>query len=210
MRIGSLIFAVMSLALLNAPAFAQDLTPEQVAELALEDLMQLVVVASRREESVQDAPGIVTVLTKEEIQRFGARTLYDLLNQMPGVYAIGTYGIPQNLISIRGDNFAHWNARVLLLINGRPFRETVVGGSDATFLLGFPVDVIERVELVRGPGSVLYGTNAYNGIINVITRKGDENSGYKVSFGGGSFGGRSLNVSGGGARDEFNILAGLH
>lgn len=146
-----------------APALAQELTPEQVAELSFEELMQVVTVASKREESVQDAPGIVSVITKEEIRRFGAMTLHELLNQMPSVYAIGTFGTLHNLLSIRGDNFAHWNTRVLLLINGRPFRETTLGGSDATFLVSFPVDVIERVELIRGPGSVLYGTNAYTG-----------------------------------------------
>ena len=207
----AVVIAIIAILLHSAvPASAQELTPEQVAELSLQELAQVVAVASKREESVFDAPGIVSIITKEEIRQFGAGTLYELLNRMPSIYAIGTYGIPQNLLSIRGDNFAHYNARVLLLIDGRPFRETTLGGSDAPFLLGFPVDLIERIELVRGPGSVLYGTNAYNGMINVITRKVDANTKTKLSLGGGSFGGRSLNLSGGRVGDDFSIFGGLH
>lgn len=194
----------------QVPAVAQELTPEQVALLSIDELAQVVIVASKREETVQDAPGIVSVLSKEEIRNFGARTLFDLLNQLPSIYMLGSFGFPQNLISIRGDNFAHFNTRVLLLIDGRPLREMTWGGKDPAILLGFPIDAIERLEVVRGPGSVLYGSNAFNGAINIITRKGEQDSATKLSVGGGSFNSRGFNLSGGNARGEFSILGSVH
>jgi len=93
---------------------------------------------------------------------------------------------------MRGDLLTHSDSHILILINGRPFRELQEGDADNTFYKSFPLELIERIEIVRGPGSVLYGTNAVAGVINVITRPSsdpkDQPVNVKYSGGGGSFG----------------------
>ena len=77
-----------------------------------------------------------------------------------------------NVPAVRGDLPTHTNNHTLLLINGRPVRESNSGGWNFPVYMAYPIDMIERIEFVRGPGSVLYGTNAYTGVINVITKEG--------------------------------------
>jgi len=75
------------------------------------------------------------------------------------------------MAGVRGDIQSQLSNHILVLLNGRPVRESLLGGLNFPFFSAFPVEMIERKELVRGPGSVLYGTNAYSGIVNVITRR---------------------------------------
>src|SRR5205814_1297045 len=103
----------------------------------------------------------------------------------------------------------HTNSHVLFLLNGRPVRESVYGGLDIPFLLAFPVETIERVEVVRGPGSVLYGSNAFTGIINVITKAATKSEG-QVQAGYGSFETTKLGASGGTNGADFNINGGVN
>jgi outer membrane receptor protein involved in Fe transport len=79
---------------------------------------------------------------------------------------------------------------VLVLINGRPFRDALGFYSNIAVYNAFPVDLIERVEIVRGPGSVLYGSGAIAGVINIVTREAEKPASVSVSGGGGSFGGK--------------------
>lgn len=147
---------------------------EALSRLELVDLARIqVTVASKREERLADAPGVVSILTKREIRALGGNNLMDILNRAPGLQAIGSHFYPHS-ISIRGQMFAHSNNDVQFLINGRPHRTSWNGGTSERLLLGFPISAIERIEIIRGPGSVLYGTGAFSGVINIITRKADD------------------------------------
>lgn len=157
-----------------SPVFTKDLINTNVS------------VASKSSESIYDAPGVVSVITNTEIQLFGANNLLEVLERVASIYHIGTYFAPNNVLTVRGDLATPYNNHVLILINGRPTRENLFGGIDYPIYLSMPLQAIERIEVIRGPGSVLYGTNAYSGVVNLITKEVVEDE-TQVGFEYGSF-----------------------
>jgi outer membrane receptor for ferrienterochelin and colicins len=156
-------------------------------ELLALDLEELVVyVASKRQEKINDAPGVVSVISSGEIKRFGANNLQDLLTRLPNVFTFGSEIFRDNVTSIRGQTLTHGDNHVLILFNGRPFRDSHVGGFNNVIYTAFPLEVIERIEMIRGPGSALYGTNAYSGVINIITKTPTKDPGNEITAGYGS------------------------
>lgn len=154
------------------PAYAEEVADDLDAMLEL-DLSDLTVVsvASKKEESTYDAPSVVSVVTKEDIRRYGSRNLIDVLNRMPSFQFTNGQFFQNISFQVRGQSNQHYSNRMLFLINGRPFRDSFSGGFSMPFFKGFPVSTIERIEVIRGPGSVLYGSNAFAAVINVVTRK---------------------------------------
>jgi outer membrane receptor for ferrienterochelin and colicins len=150
----------------------QDLTDLSLADL----LNKQVETASKVDEKLSDAPGIVSVITRDELERFGGMTLKDVMERVPGLFAASDFMTDRTLIGVRGDQIKNTGAHTLILINGRPTREVVQGGISTDIYQSFPVEIIEQIEVVKGPGSVLYGTDAFSGVINIITRKAKANS----------------------------------
>lgn len=138
--------------------------------------IEMVEVVSKQKENKNTATGIVSVITHDEIERYGANNLHDLLGRVTSIYTLGSYQYLDNTTSMRGDLFTHINNHTLLLINGRPFRESLFGGLNETMYRDFPIHTIEHIEVIRGAGSVLYGTNAYSGVINIVTKKHKSNA----------------------------------
>jgi iron complex outermembrane receptor protein len=144
--------------------------PADLTALSLEELMNVKVAsASRHSEDARVAPSAVTVITSDEISRYGWRTLADILNSVRGFYT----SFDRNYVYLGVRGFSRpgdQGARVLLMINGHRTNDNVYGGT--SFGTDFPLDIdlIDRVEIVRGPSSSLYGANAFFAIINVITR----------------------------------------
>lgn len=163
-----------------------------------------VTVASKQSERLSDAPGVISVTTKEDIEMFGARDLYQVLERMPSVFMTGSYLFPNNLVSLRGDLPTHTNNHTLILINGRPVRESNSGGLNMMMLMGYPVEMIERIEVIRGPGSVIYGTNAFTGVVNVVTVRGKQDS-LRLKGEGGSYGYYRTSLSSSAEKDDFTI-----
>ncbi len=112
------------------------------------------------------APAIATVITAEEIEKRGALTLADALISVPGLLVSTARGL-SDVFVIRG-LFREFNAQVLLLIDGFPINDTVYGGRPQAWSM--PIHDIARIEIMRGPGSALYGADAIAGVINVITK----------------------------------------
>ena len=166
-----------------------------MADLPLEQLMQMqVTTASRYEQTALEAPAAVSVVTADDIQLFGYRTLADVLASMRGLYV--SYDRSYHYLGTRG--FAtpgDYNTRVLLLVNGVRFNDNVY--DQASIGTDFPIDLdlVERVEFVPGPGSAVYGANAFFGVINVITRDGRQLGGPQVSTEAGSHGHAKLRFS---------------
>src|SRR6185503_8562129 len=79
----------------------------------------------------------------------------------------------RSMIAARGDQTKINGGHVLFLINGRPTREVLEGGLVSDLLESFPIDVLERIEVIKGPGSVLYGSNAFSAVVNLIVAKAD-------------------------------------
>jgi len=171
----SLIFGLILL-LANTSLYAETVNFQdsalkaEIDWLHAENLVEIEVV-SKQKESIYEAAGVVSVVNNDEIHRYGANNLHDLLSRVTSIYALGSYMYFDNTVSMRGDLFTHINNHTLLLINGRPFRESMFGGLNDTIYQDFPIHAIERIEIIRGPGSVLYGTNAYSGVINIVTKK---------------------------------------
>ena len=152
--------------------------------LSLEDLaavqLDTVVGASKHEQKVTEAPSAVSIVTADDIKKQGYRTLADVLRSVRGFYV--TYDRGYNYIGMRGMNIpGDFGGRLLITVDGHrmndPIYDSAASGMD--FILD--VDLIERVEVIRGPGSSLYGNNAFLGVINVITRKGGDVNGAEVS-----------------------------
>lgn len=140
----------------------------------LQHLLDLkVTTASLFTDKLSQAPGIMSVVTRDELSRFGAVTLGEVLYRVPGLTQSSQYFTDRSLVSADGDQTKTSGAHILFLINGRPTREVTEGGIISDLLESFPVEALERIEIIRGPGSVLYGSNAFSAVINLITRKAD-------------------------------------
>lgn len=135
----------------------------------LYELMQVKVTAtSKGGDSVLDAPAAVSVLTAKQIEALGVRKVSEAIRFIPGVHVFDDYFTLQPIVSIRGTLEDNGNATSLLLIDGHP----VFHATSSTYYVDLlPIDAIDRIEVVRGPVSVIYGTNALSGVINLITKK---------------------------------------
>jgi outer membrane receptor for ferrienterochelin and colicin len=130
-----------------------------------------VVSASRTKQPIDQAPAAVTVITVDQIESSGAVTLLDVLRYVPGLNVSESNATVAG-VSLRGLNSLLTNT-LLVMIDGRPVNQDVSGGVPWTFL---PLELLQvkRIEVVRGPGSTLYGANAFNGVINIITKTPQE------------------------------------
>jgi outer membrane receptor protein involved in Fe transport len=149
-------------------AIGSDLT-----RLSLEELMNVEVVyaASKHIQKTSEAPSSVSIVTVAEIRQFGYRTLADILQSLRGFYV--TSDRNYSYVGVRGfGRSGDYNARVLVLVDGHRINDNIYEG--VLIEGGFPVDpdLIDRVEVVRGPSSSIYGNNAFFAVVNVITRKG--------------------------------------
>ena len=155
---------------LDEPRSSERDTLEQVEKLkvfSLEDLLDLdVSVTSAREEPITRSPGIVTTLAMEDMRAAGVRTLKDALEHVPNVI-LAEAPVGTTSVSIRGLSET-FNQKVLFLLEGVPYWNSSHGDIP---LLGMPMEAIDRIEVIRGPGAVVYGTNASAGVINVVLKK---------------------------------------
>jgi outer membrane receptor for ferrienterochelin and colicins len=162
----------------NAPSKSIDLT-----DLPLEALMNLdvpkVYAASKIEQKTTEAPSSVSIVTADEVKKYGYRTLADLLASVQGFYV--SYDRNYDFLGVSGVSLGDFNDRILLLVDGHRvnnnFNDGAAIGTD--FILD--LDLVDRVEIIRGPGSALYGDNAFFGVINVVTRQGRQLDGVEAS-----------------------------
>ncbi len=171
--------------LLAAPAAGQVPKPPDLTELPLEELLKLhVTSASRKEQPLSKVGAALYVLTREDIASSGAHTIPDLLRLVPGV-DVAQINSNQWSISIRGFNTIYSN-KVLVLIDGRTVYQPSVSAVwwDRQDL---PMEDIGRIEVIRGPGGTIWGANAMNGVINIITRHSRDTQGGLVTAGAGSW-----------------------
>jgi outer membrane receptor for ferrienterochelin and colicin len=204
---------VVLLGLFTASAAAEEAAPgdlfeslEEIDKLTLADLLQAETnVASLTRHSQRSSPGILSIITREEIRASGARDLIDVLRRVPG-FAFGTD--VQGVIGIGFRGLWGHEGKVLLLLDGHEMNE----GMYLTTQFGahLPVDQIEKIEIIRGPGSAIYGGYAELAVINVVTRRGNELNGpaATVSYGHteGGFARRTVSLAYGKTFDELGGL----
>lgn len=150
-------------------------TPNSAADLTLEDLLNTeVITASRKAESLGATAAAAFVITREDIARSGATTIPEALRLAPGVEVarIASY---RWAVSVRGFN-GRFADKLLVLMDGRSVYSPLFSGVLWEFE-DTMIDDVERIEVIRGPGAAIWGANAVNGVINIITRKSRETQG---------------------------------
>lgn len=169
---------------------------DQLNRLSLEELMNIeVVTASGVKQKIREAPSTMRVITSQEIQERGYEQLDDVLRDIAGVDLIRFYGRTSSFITFRGMQ-GDENRRMLFMIDG--IVENNILGDFAMAGPAYSLHNVERIEIIWGPGSALYGANAFSAVINIITKKGNETKGvhFQKAFG-------SYNTS------EENLMLGV-
>lgn len=188
-RLGLLagLFAVLMLAGVAAPAISAPAEQDQgLADLSLEQLANLPVTSvSKKPEPLADAAASVYVITNEDIRRSGSRTLPEALRLAPNL-EVAQAGADDWVITARGSSATSAD-KLLVLIDGRIVYTPLFSGTfwDAQNVM---LEDIDRIEVISGPGGTLWGTNAVNGVINIITKRSGDTSGPLASAGGGRYG----------------------
>ncbi len=173
--------------LVDAMALAAESPLEQdLALFKAEQEGQVVISASRYKQMVGEAPASVTIITANEINRYGWRTLADVFRSVRGFYVSDDRNY--SYLGVRGfSRPGDFNIRILSLLNGHTLNDDIY----QAFLLGresgIDLDIVDRIEIVRGPGSALYGTSAFFAVVNIVTKKGIDLSGFRTSAEVGSF-----------------------
>ncbi|MGE0445312.1 MAG: TonB-dependent receptor plug domain-containing protein [Vicinamibacterales bacterium] len=165
----------LGLLLAAVPLAAQ--TPS-LDELSLQDLLAVEVTSvARKEQTIARTAAAVYVITADDIRRSGATTLPDVLRMAPG-FSVSQLNAGAWSVTSRGFGGLYAN-KLLVLIDGRSVYSPITGGIDWDMQL-VPLDTIEQVEVIRGPGGSLWGANAVNGVINIITKRADATQGGRV------------------------------
>ena len=172
-------------------------------DMTLKDLMDInVLTISKKSQKISEAAGIIDVYTSKQISNMGFENLYELLGTLPGIEIMETY-YGYTDVQFRGILQSHYNNKSSLLLNGQPLYDQVVS---CYYLEQIPLSSIERIEVVRGPGGVLYGTNAYAGVINIITKKGEDINGSNIALKAGQFNTKNVNFSMGKKVNDLDIF----
>jgi iron complex outermembrane receptor protein len=167
-----------------------------LARLSIEELLNVEVTSvSRKEERAAGAAAAVYVITQDDIRRSGIRTLPELFRLAPGVQ-VAQVNASNWAVSIRGFNDVYAN-KLLVLIDGRSIYNRTFSGV-LWSMVDVAIDDIERIEVVRGPGGAIWGANAVNGVINIVTKPAADTQGALVRLGRGSFDGTEATLRYGG------------
>ena len=175
------------LCLLSAAAYAD--LGEDDDLVGLYDDEELITIATGTEKQVRFAPSVASVITSRDIRESGARTLDEALEMVPGLHVGASFNRQDAIYSIRGIHTGQ-NPQVLLLIDGIRVQQLFSGARPYNYSL--PVANIERIEVIRGPGSAVYGADAFAGVISVTTKTANHTAGNEVGVRRGSFATREV------------------
>ena len=169
-------------------------------------------IASGYPQQLSKTPGVVTVITADDIRRIGATNIDEVLATVPGIH-VTTARVSRSIYAVRGIYTSN-NADFLINIDGIPIRDPVLGGRPISFTL--PVQDISRIEVNRGAVSVVHGSDAIGGVINIITKTGSELINNPVESSGGRFTGYIGNfgtyggsLTHGGVTDDFDYAISI-
>lgn len=195
-----------SVLLLPAPRVSAQNSDEEDLALVYGD-KSTISIATGSSQSLRRAPAVATVITAEDIAAIGATDLDQVLETVPGLHVARSPVGYEPLYVVRGIYSAS-NPQILMLQNGVPMT-IMFTGSRGVAWAGYPVDHIARIEIIRGPGSALYGADAYSGVINIITKAAADTPGTQLGARTGSFKTRDAWVQHGGKLGEADVAAYL-
>nr|WP_294942636.1 TonB-dependent receptor [uncultured Mucilaginibacter sp.] len=160
-------------------------SPQKIKQLSVEELMNIEVTSvSKRPEKLSEVASAIQVITNEDIRRSGATNLPEALKLSPNLH-VAQYNAYAWIISARGFNNVFAN-KLLVMIDGRTVYSPLFAGVfwDAQYL---PLEAVDRIEVISGPGGTLWGANAVNGVINIITKKAKDTQGLYLSAAAGGY-----------------------
>ena len=168
---------------------------QDIQDVSIDSLLKMQVsTAAKYSQYASDAPASITIIAADDIMRYGYRTLDEVLMSVRGFYT--SYDRHYEYLGVRGfGRPTDYNNRALLLLNGNTLNENFYGSAAIGTDLALDFSIVERIEIVRGPGSALYGTGAMFTVINIITKSGNELDGARISAEVGSYGERRGTVS---------------
>lgn len=192
----TVVVAIITVVAFATPVLAQD--RQDLTETSLEELagisVETVVGASEYLQKVSDAPASVTIIKADEIRLYGFRTLADVLQTVRGVSVSNDRNY--SYLGLRGlSRPGDLNTRVLILVDGHRLNDNVF---DSAFIgTEFPIDleIVDRVEVIRGPGTALYGTGAFAAVISIITKQGHQARGLEASASAGGLASRDARLT---------------
>lgn len=165
---------------------AEELSEDEKALQQLYGGSEMISIATGRKQPIHKAPSVTTLITSEDIKSIGATDLDDVLETVPGLHvARGDTTSYNSIYTFRGI-YSGLNPQVLVLINGIPVTNVYQGDRNLVWG-GMPIQAISRIEVVRGPGSALYGADAFAGVINIITKTKQDINGSEVGGRAGSY-----------------------
>ena len=174
--------AALMAVVLNGHLAAQS-EPRSFADLSIEELMnETVTSVSKKEQPLFDSAAAISVLTNDDLRRSGATTIPDALRLVPGM-DVGSVNSREFAVSARGFNSVFAN-KLLVLMDGRPVY-TILFGGVYWDLQQTMLEDVDRIEVIKGPGATVWGANAVNGVINVVTRSARDTQGGMIYGGGG-------------------------
>jgi len=182
----TLVSLLLSSLFVSAQEETQTANLEDFFEMSLEDLMNIEITsASKTAEKLQDVASSIYVITEEDIQRSGATRITDVLQMVPGAFFI--YNDYNNVNTAVREETNAFNGSVLVLIDNVPFQSPLTGAFD---FKNFDIDLleIERIEVIKGPGGTIYGSNAATGIINIFTKNPEKSQGVRATLNTGNHG----------------------
>lgn len=195
------------LLLMAGSAVAQPSDEEDLA-LAYGD-KDSVSIATGSQQSVRRAPAVVSVITADDIQAMGATDLDQVLETVPGVHVSRTAGGYSPIYIVNGI-FSEYGTQTLMLQNGVPMTTLFLGDPGGNIWGGLSLENVARIEVLRSPGSALYGADAYAGVINIITKTATEIDGTQVGARAGSFNSWDAWAQHGGKMGPFEVAAHVH
>ena len=169
------IFVVLCINILPSQSQEIDTTNTQALfELSLDDLMDIEIVSAvRQNQNITEAPSIVSVITETQLKERGYTSIAEALNSVAGFDVITDYFQPN--LGIRGINggLRSWSRLIKVMVDGQSvsFRSNSDNYLDPSLV---PINIVERIEIIRGPNSAIYGKNAFLGVINIITKSGEK------------------------------------
>ena len=166
-------YLIISFIILSVCSLAAE--NENLLHMPIEQLLNVeVITAGKTSQEIKDIPASVVVLTRKEIEQYGYNSLEEILESIPGLFCINDYAHFGVKFGIRGFWTGETNRNIIILLNGVNQRHDTY--SNYSFNnIGVPVKAIDRIEIVRGPMSVMYGNGAFYGVINIITNKSNAN-----------------------------------
>ena len=189
------------------------INPSVYGEDSEEDLMALyggeefISIATGVEQPLHKAPAVVSVLTAQDIEHTGATDIDEILETVPGLHVARDAAGYSPIYTFRGIS-AQYSPQVLMLINGIPITNLFQGDRNLVWG-GMPVQAIEKIEVIRGPGSALYGADAFAGVINIVTKGADGKDSFEAGVRYGTHNTKDYWLAGGGSIGELKYFGAL-